>query len=288
MLLLVCILGSMSGFRTLEAKNTSTSLIKPAELVDVVELTPLKLIDRRTFNLLIAAAWDTIADDAEHSIPKRDLRTPNSKANDRLDDSIGRLMGARVRVKIERDGKEYIRSVSLLETVEEPVRSDGLVYYRFPRPLRKLIADSSIFARLEKQVMLHLSSKYALALYEMVQKRGNLQHKTSETFTVQELRDLLGVPQNKLTRYNNFKSKALNQAVTEVNGLAQHGVEFVEIRKGRKVTHIQLLWRKKSEDELKAAFAELNQPRIGRNIRLSERAEAASRRREEVIASLPK
>ena len=182
---------------------------------------------------------------------------------------------------------EYIRSVSLLEAVEEPVRSDGLVYYRFPRPLRKLIADSSIFARLEKQVMLHLSSKYALALYEMVQKRGNLQHKTSETFTVQELRDLLGVPSNKLTRYNNFKSKALNQAVTEVNGLAQHGVEFVEIRKGRKVTHIQLLWRKKSEDELKAAFAELNQPRIGRNIRLSERAEAASRRREEVIASLP-
>ena len=94
----------MSSFKTIEAKNTTTSLIKPAELVDVVELTPLKLIDRRTFNLLIAAAWDTIADDAEHSIPKRDLRTPNSKANDRLDDSIGRLMGARVRVKIERDG----------------------------------------------------------------------------------------------------------------------------------------------------------------------------------------
>ena len=288
MLLLVCILGSMSGFRTLEAKNTSTSLIKPAELVDVVELTPLKLIDRRTFNLLIAAAWDTIADDAEHSIPKRDLRTHNSKANDRLDDSIGRLMGARVRVKIERDGKEYIRSVSLLETVEEPVRSDGLVYYRFPRPLRKLIADSSIFARLEKQVMLHLSSKYALALYEMIQKRGNLQHKTSEIFTVQELRDLLGVPPDKLTRYNNFKNKALVQAVTEVNGLAQHGVEFLEIRKGKTVTHIQLLWRKKSEDELRAAFAELNQPRIGRNIRLSERAEAASRRREEIVDSLPK
>ena len=58
-------------------------------------------------------------------------------------------MGARVRVKIERDGKEYIRSMSLLETVEEPVRSDGLVYYRFPRKLRELIADSSIFARLQ-------------------------------------------------------------------------------------------------------------------------------------------
>ena len=113
-----------------------------------------------------------IADDVEHSVAKRDLRTPNNNANDRLDESIGRLMGARVRVKIERDGKEYIRSVSLLETVEEPVRADGQVYYRFPRPLRKLISDSSIFARLSKEVMLNLSSKYALALYEMVQKRG--------------------------------------------------------------------------------------------------------------------
>ena len=44
----------------------------------------------------------------------------------------------------------------------------------FPRKLRKLIGDSHIFARIEKDVMLALSSKYALALYEMVQKRGNL------------------------------------------------------------------------------------------------------------------
>ena len=154
----------MNGFKTTQAKTTDLSMIKPGELVDVVELTPLKLTDRRTFNLLIAAAWDSIADDVEHSVAKRDLRTPNNNANDRLDESIGRLMGARVRVKIERDGKEYIRSVSLLETVEEPVRADGQVYYRFPRPLRKLISDSSIFARLSKEVMLNLSSKYALAL----------------------------------------------------------------------------------------------------------------------------
>ena len=30
------------------------SLVKPAELVDVVELTPLTLVDRRTYNLLMA------------------------------------------------------------------------------------------------------------------------------------------------------------------------------------------------------------------------------------------
>ena len=37
--------------------------------------------------------------------------------------------------------------------------------------------------------MLALSSKYALALYEMVQKRGNLSHQWSETFEIGRLRD---------------------------------------------------------------------------------------------------
>jgi plasmid replication initiation protein len=279
---------SMTEFKTTQAKTTALSMIKPGELVDVVELTPLRLADRRTFNLLIAAAWDTIAEDVEHVISKRDLRTQNNNANDRLDETIGRLMGARVRVKIQRDGKEYIRSVSLLETVEAPVRADGQVYYRFPRPLRRLISDSSIFARLSKEVMLNLSSKYALALYEMVQKRGNLTHKTTETFTVQELRDLLGVPPDKLGRYNNFKSRALAQAVTEVNGLAEHGVAFSEIRKGKTVTHIELSWWKKSEEELRAAYAEIKQPRFGRSVRLSEKSVAETKKRRAVIDSLPK
>lgn len=279
---------SMIEFKTTQAKNTALSMIKPGELVDVVELTPLRLVDRRTFNLLIAAAWDNISDDVEHSISKRDLRTQNNNANDRLDETIGRLMGARVRVKIERDGKEYIRSVSLLETVEAPVRADGQVYYRFPRPLRRLISDSSIFARLSKEVMLNLSSKYALALYEMVQKRGNLKHKTTEIFTVQELRDLLGVPPDKLGRYNNFKSRALAQAVTEVNGLAEHGVSFSEVRKGKTVTHIELSWWKKSEEELRESYAEIKRSRIGRTSRLSEKSVAATQKRRAVIDSLPK
>jgi len=47
-------------FRTLQAKPTADSLIKPAELVDIVEMTPLTLTDRRIYNLLIEHAWDTI------------------------------------------------------------------------------------------------------------------------------------------------------------------------------------------------------------------------------------
>ena len=182
-------------------------------------------------------------------------------------------MGARVRVKLERDGMPYVRSFSLLEQVDEPVRKDGLIYYRFPQKLRELIQNSNIFARLQKDVMLSLSSKYALALYEMLQKRRNLKHQWSETFQLDEMRALLGVPKNKLTAYKNFKKRALVPSVDEVNGLADYGVKFVEVKKGRAVVAITISWWRKNEDELKQAFQELRQPRIGRKARLSGKTE---------------
>ena len=59
--------------------------------------------------------------------------------------------------------------------------------------MRGIIKQSSQFARLQKQVMFSFSGKYALALYEMVQKRGNLKYKISEEFPLDRFRSLLGV-----------------------------------------------------------------------------------------------
>jgi plasmid replication initiation protein len=117
--------------------------------------------------------------------------------------------------------------------------------------------------------MLALSSKYALALYEMVQKRGNLSHQWSETFEVERMRELLGVPTDKLTAYKSFKQRALVPAIDEVNGLSSYGVSFVEVKKGRKVEAITIGWHKKSVEELKEAFSELKRHKVGRRARLS-------------------
>src|SRR3546814_13155483 len=37
-------------------------IVKPGELVDIVELSPLTLADRRIYNLLIANAWERISE----------------------------------------------------------------------------------------------------------------------------------------------------------------------------------------------------------------------------------
>src|SRR3954466_9485786 len=186
----------------LDPNDTTGSMIKPGELVDVVEMTPLTLVDRRTYNLLLAFAWDRIDEDVEHAIPKAVLRGAH-KGNERLSDTIRRLMDAKIEVRIVRDGKRYLRCIHQLGTVDRPEDEDedGNVYYRFPLELREIMQQSDIFARLQTEVMFCFTSKYSLALYEMVQKRGNLKHKNTEDFAIDEMRGLLRVHRGKLTEY---------------------------------------------------------------------------------------
>lgn len=76
-----------------------------------------------------------------------------------------------------------------------------MLYYRFPDELRRVIKESRVFARLQTDVMFALSSKYGLALYEMIQKRGNPEHIWFEDVPLDRLRALPGVPPGKLTAF---------------------------------------------------------------------------------------
>ena len=263
-------------YKTINAKTTTGTIVKPAELIDVVELTPLKLIDRRIFNLLLASAWDEISEDKEHAIKKADLLV-NTKATERLDASIGRLMGSRVRINVQRDGQDHVVSVPFLEHVSEPVRKDGYVYYKFPAKLREIVQDSTVFARLQKSVMFQLSSKYALCCYELIQKRGNLDYQWSETFSLDQLRNLLGVEKGKLKTYKNFKARALLPAVQEVDFLSDYHVSFCATdrkhKKGNTIIAVTLSWHMKSLPELKEVFKEMRISKSGRKARMTRKVE---------------
>lgn len=259
--------------RTVDVEPDEHMLIKPGELIDIVELSPLTLQDRRIYNLLILNAWDSITEPKEHRIHKRELRGTHH-TNERVGDSLLRLMGAVAQLRIERDAGEgdgmetFTRRVQLLAGTEESARSDGIVFYSFPAAVRGIIRESSQYARLQKQVMFAFSSKYALALYEMVQKRGNLKYRTSEEFPLVNFRSMLGVDPGKLTEFKNFKLRALDPAALEVNGLGEFGCKVEPVYSGRKVTAVRLSWWAKNLDERKEALNELRHSRVGRRARL--------------------
>ena len=113
-----------------------------------------------------------------------------------------------------------------------------------------------------------------LALYEIGEKRRNMQFRWSEVFELGELREMLGVNPGELTTFGNFNAWCLKPAASEVNGLADFSVAFRPVKAGRKVTAVQLAWWRKNEDELRAAFTEVRRHRVGRRARLNGSIEA--------------
>lgn len=258
------------AYRTVDARPNAQTLVKPGELVDLVEVTPLTLVDRRIYNQLLENAWDAIEKPVTHVIAKSDLRGSHN-SNDRVGASVERLMASIVKVSVMRDGEPAIERVQLLGGNVETARRDGLLEYEIPQRLRRIIKDSTVFARLQREVMFALSSKYALTLYEMVQKRGNLRWRSSEKFSLEDLRGVLGVPKGKLTSWSNLKLRAIDPAVEEVSALSDFIVEVSPVKTGRRVTHVELRWWRKDSKGEAEAERELQFASVGRKERAQER-----------------
>src|SRR5271170_5552173 len=260
--------------KTLDAKPNDASIVKPGELVDIVEMTPLTLTDRRIYNLLLANAWDKIAEPVQHVIPKRDLQNTLHKGTDRLEDSIRRLMSAIVQLRVL-DGKQWVtKRVQLLGGNVVPDADDGFIRYDFQPLMREIVAESRVFARLHKQIMFALSSKYSLALYEMIQKRGNM-NRTSEEMPIDDLRNFMGVPPGKLKPWINFKNFAITPAVREVSDLSDFKVTVEPVKgRGKQFTGVRLAWERKPLSELREVERELSYSKVGRKARLAGTVEA--------------
>ena len=258
--------------RTILAKPNASSMVKPGELVDVVELQKLTMNDRRIYNLLIDNAWDTITEDKVHEVSKQDLQRTKHKSYDRVGESIERLMGSLAKVKIIQDGEPAYLRVQLLGANTEQVSSSGVIRYEFPKDLRDIIRESEIFARLQREVMYQLTGKYSLVLYEMIQKRGNQRFINEEIFEIEHLRELLVEP-GRLSSWINFRNKALDPAVKEVSALSDFEVSYSVGKTGKKITHVTLKWRRKDESKSISSQRELDGSRVGRKARINGGAE---------------
>jgi hypothetical protein len=231
---------SKPSYKTREARPDRETMIKPGELIDFVEMSPLMKSDRRTYNLLIAHAWDRIDQPVTHVIAKSELQGLSlHESTDCIGDSVERLMAAIIRTYTEIDGKPAIQRTQLLGSTTVARAPDGKLYYSFSPEMRAIIRDSGIFARLHRDVILHLSSKYSLALYELCRKRVNLQYKSSEEFTVERFRELLGVEAGTLPAYKNLNQRVIRPAVAEVNFLCDVHCEIEPVLAGRKVVTLQ-------------------------------------------------
>ena len=261
---------------TLDVAPNMGEMVKPAELIDVKGAAKLTLADRRLFNILMHHAFgpDLGQENRRFEIALGELRETHD-SNDRLVASIEALMTTVVTIQ-RTDGS--VDRVQLLgwNNLADPARLRGTLRYAIPAELAALLRDSTVFAKLELEVLRNFSSKYAFALYEAIARRVRLTHVFSEVLDLTTLREILGVESGKLKTYGNLNQFAIKPALLEVNALAEFEVTITPEKTGRRVTGVRLGWCVKDISGRKTAYAELQRPRVGRAARISGRTEDAS------------
>lgn len=252
--------------KTIAVQPNPGEMIKAAELIDITGTDNLSLAARRLFNQLIAHAHGP---DMSHrgyrwAIPLSELRgTHNS--NDRLQESLLAIM--RVVVTVHHPDGRTTTNVRLLGDNVIDHRA-GTLTFELSEKLIELMRDSTIFGKLEIRTMMAFTSKYALALYEMVARRARLQFVFSQDYNLEEFRELLGVAKDKLIPFGNLNKQAVRPAVAEINGLSRYGVKVIPIKTGRQVTGLKIGWWLKEDHELAKVEAELRRHSAGRRARL--------------------
>jgi plasmid replication initiation protein len=258
---------------TLKAKVTDYSLVKPGELIDIVELTPLRLHDKRLFNEMLANAWSEIGEGKEHRIHKNDIRAID-KNLERLEESVDRLMGTIIKTVVEEDGEKYRRTFTFLSRIDNAIRDDGWIKYKFSDDAENMMLNSNVFARIQREVMFALSSRYSLSLYEILAKRVNLSHTQKEMFELDVFRRMLGVPEDKYKLMAHLRTRILDTAFGEVQQLTNIGCSYHLVRnRGKGYTHINVTWFPKDASAAYDAEKNRNKPKAQQIAERKEQAE---------------
>src|SRR5580704_14233119 len=259
---------------------------KAAELIEIAGAHALEASDRAIFNQLLQIAHESdrlVEPDAEWEITLASLRKASSKheSNDRVRESLRRLRRTEVKVTYisARTGKKRVMETHLLEftDTDEDNSNDATVQFGIPKRLRLVLGRSNRWGRIRCEISYAMTSKYAIALYELVCLRANRDH-CVEVLSYEEFRGLLNVPPGTYERGLDFQRKVVAPALLEVNGLSDMGVDIdLRRRHARAPVHeVAISWWKKSGDESRAALEERNRSKVGRTARLRGEVETAS------------
>ena len=265
----------MSQISTIDAvrinRDNPDAIVAAGELVDMRFKSggTMSLRAAKLFCLLVQEAGVRIADDTQHRIPYSSINETFHKSRDELVEAIEELHSTTISVKVtSRNGRAYTKSGPILSDVEREDDSlfDAEIRFEFSPTLRRVIADSSHWATISRRAVLAFESKYSLRLYMFLSLRAGLR-KTSDEFTIEDLREIFGLATDTLPRWQDLKRRALEPAIAEINHLAGFRAGYITIKRGRKITGIRLTWGAKGQDELVEAAKELGRHRTGRTAR---------------------
>ncbi len=261
---------------TIRQKTNALGFPKAAELIEITGANHLDAPDRSILNKLLEHAHTAgnIADPlAEWQLSLADLRQGHKhESNDRVRQALRNLMKVEVAVHYKTEtGEARELRTHLIEYVDISSGNDAGANVKFgiPKKLGAILEVSQRWGRVKSEVTFAMTSRYAIALYELLCLRASME-RCVETFSIDRFRDLLGVPTGSYQNGTDFRIKVLDPAQLEVNGLSDIGVTLTTQRRHAKaaVHSVTVAWWKKEGEEFRASYRELQRSKLGRKARL--------------------
>lgn len=258
---------------TLDIRPRSRDAIKPAELIQVSGHHELTLNARRAITILWHQAHlQGIEEGRDYTIEIDDLKPDGHKGYEMVEEAIEALMRTILTLRLP-NGKT--RRVQFLggNDLDDPDRPAGVLTYSFDKRLVAVLRDSTIWGKITIPILMAFTSKYAVSLYENLAQLANLSMKTSTDYTLEEFRELLGVPPGRYRTFGELNKHVLKPTVQEVNAIAPFNLHVLPVKQGKKVAQIKVGWSPKDSTALQEALAEIQRSKVGRRARLAGTAE---------------
>lgn len=126
--------------------------------------------------------------------------------------------------------------------------NNGLMTCGFDKRLKPYLLELGQFIVADSRHLLQMKSDYSRRIYLLLKEYSKF---GTRTFLVEELQDILQVPESYKERYNKFKEAVLLKAEADLNKFSDLEVKLSEKKLGRKVVEITYSI-KKNDNDLKA------------------------------------
>ena len=180
--------------------------------------------DRKLYAFLVHVVWDDMETVRIHELPVaeinkvfRELGGDNNV--DWIWESANRLNETRIKWEEVENGRCSSKgTASLLASVrtDAEAQESGYLQFEIPAMLIPIFKNPDRFARLRIHFMLGLSGKYAVTLYEILESVVNMKNPVLEV-DLPTLRQWLKITDGKLDRYVDFKRRAIEPALKQIN-----------------------------------------------------------------------
>lgn len=254
--------------------------ILPAEYARGIYMqNPPSLRAMKLMHLLIAKAAGRMADDVKHELVLAEIRRVEGMAHHDRESLRG--LFEELRSAVLTYDKVEAKQLHVGGLIDHAVidyngeeHGEVVAAWYFARLFRDMAANSNHWAIIDRQTVFHLTSKYSLLLFQHISSLTAMSRVSAKSFSVEDLRAVMGVEAGKMERFSNLNQRVLQPAIAEINQLSRFTLTANPKKVGRWVKSVEITWALKAN--VAPAKAELATSKVGRKARRDGTAEEMS------------